>query len=147
VEGNPVNSGNFALSIGNFDDEPVPALSQTISTVVGNSYSGSLFVNYGGCCTDGNAFFNVVVNNQTVLSLNSTNTTTSYQQFFFTFTGTGSDILTLEGNTDPSEWFADDVVVTGAAGVATPEPNLIFVLAGALSAVVFWRIRNSRQVS
>jgi hypothetical protein len=57
VEGNPVNSGNFALSIGNFDDEPVPALSQTISTVVGNSYSGSLFVNYGGCCTDGNAFF------------------------------------------------------------------------------------------
>lgn len=139
------NSGSFNLSIGNDDFQAVPTLSQTLGDVAGETYSGSLFVEYTGCCGDPGAFFDVQVNNQNVLALDSS-IPNAYNQYFFSFTGAGSDVLTLTGNTNPGEWYVDDVVVT-SNGVVTPEPNLIFVLAGALSAVVLWRVRRSCQVS
>jgi hypothetical protein len=42
--------------------------------------------------------------------------------FFFSFVGTGSDTLTIQGNTNPGEWSVDDVSVTGAAVGATLLP-------------------------
>ncbi|HBZ71185.1 MAG TPA: hypothetical protein DEP35_16215 [Deltaproteobacteria bacterium] len=124
----PVNSGGFALQIGNFDTEPAPTLSQILTDVATASYSGSIFVNYGGFTTpDSGAFFDLQINGVTVLALNDT-TPNSYVQYNFSFTGTGSDTLTLTGNTNLSEWFVDDVVVT-----AVPEPATgLLVMGGVL---------------
>ncbi len=130
VRATPVNSGNFALSIGNFDSQPAPALSQTLTDRPGGAYTGSLFVDYGGCCSDTGAFFDVQINGSNVLALDH-NTPNTYTQYFFAFTGTGSDTLTLTGNTNPSEWFVDDVVVTGPRAV--PEPSSFAVLGVALA--------------
>jgi len=118
------NSGSFGLSIGNFDDQPVPALSQTLTDLAGGSYSGSLYVSYG--YTDPGAYFEVLIDGAPVLTLSDT-TPAAYSQYTFSFTGTGSDVLTIEGDTNPSEWFVDDVVVTGPAA-ATPEPTSILLL-------------------
>ena len=122
----PVNSGAFALSIGNFDFEPAPALSQTIVDVPGALYSGSLFVDYGGFgAGDAGAFFDVQINGATVLALNDTapGAALGFFAYTYSFTGTGSDVLTLTGNTNPSEWFVDDNVILGAPPTGVPEPS------------------------
>jgi hypothetical protein len=144
-----VHSGSFALSIGNFDNEPAPSLSQTLTDVATATYSGSIFVLYGGAgTTDTNVFFDVQINGSNVLALNNTAPGT-YTEYTFSFTGTGSDTLTLTGNTSPSEWYVDDVVVTGALAVPAPLIGLglpaflivggVFLLLGILKrrAVVF----------
>jgi hypothetical protein len=131
----PVNSGTYALSIGNTDSEPIPSLSQTLTDIAGATYSGSLFIDYGGAGegdTTAGVFFDTLIDGTTVQSLNYT-AAGVYTQYFFTFTGTGSDTLTLEGNTSPSEWFVDDIVVTESSGPppitgTTPEPSSIALL-------------------
>jgi len=118
-----VNSGATALSIGNDDGQAVPTVSQTLTDVSGDTYSGSIYVLYGGAGTsDTNVFFDVSVDGTNVLALNNTAAGT-YTQYAFSFIGTGSDLLTLGGNTSPSEWYVDDVVVTGTpASTSVPEP-------------------------
>lgn len=130
--GSIANSGGFALSIGNYDGDAAPALSQTLTDSAGTLYAGALYVDDEGCCTDSAAFFDVQVNGITVLALDATDTTGSFVAYTFGFTGTGADTLTLSGNTDPSEWYVDDVVVTAAE---VPEPSSLALLAGALGAV------------
>jgi hypothetical protein len=120
VTSNPVNSGMFALSIGNLDNQPVPSLSQTFADVTGTTYTVSLFLAYQGSGDPG-AFFTASAGGQSI-------TQTSlvifpYMPLSFMFTGSGSDTLVLEGNTNPSEWFVDDVSVTGAAVGGVPEPS------------------------
>jgi hypothetical protein len=114
------NSGTYGLSIGNYDSEPVPSLSQTLTDFAGANYSGSLYVSYG--YGDSNAYFDVLINGAPVLALDG-GTPPAFNQYTFSFVGTGSDVLTLEGNTNPAEWYADDVVVAGQAAV--PEPSSI----------------------
>jgi hypothetical protein len=122
------NSGTFALSIGNFDNQPVPSLSQALSDVNGDLASGSIYLAYGGGTGgDPNAFFDVLINGVTVLAEGDTFGPT-YRKLTFSFVATGSDVLTLEGNTNPSEWFADDVVITQSA-FSTPEPESMVLLA------------------
>jgi len=121
------HSGNFDLSIGNFDNQPLAMLSQTIATVSGDTYSGSFWAFDGGANGDPNAFLNLVVDGNVEVSLNDT--VGAWSQFTFSFTGTGSDTLTIEAQTNPSEWYADDVVVTGASPV--PEPSTFALLSGA----------------
>jgi hypothetical protein len=56
-----------------------------------------------GYVTPQDMFLAVVILNDTV---------SGYTEFFFSsFTGTGSDTLTIEAQTNPSEWYVDDVVV------------------------------------
>ncbi|MEI9981037.1 MAG: PEP-CTERM sorting domain-containing protein [Edaphobacter sp.] len=131
LRSSPVNSGFLALSIGNTDAEPVPSLSQTLTDVAGATYSGSLFVDYGGAGqgdTSSAVFFDTLINGVAVQSLNSSAPGVCIQ-YFFSFIGTGSDVLTLEGNTSPSEWLVDDIVVTESSGPpvvgTTPEPSSI----------------------
>jgi hypothetical protein len=138
-------SGNDGLSIGNYDDQPVPTLSQTLSDVAGATYSGSLFIAYGGAGDgDTSAFFDVLINGVSVLSLNDT-ATYWYSPYTFSFVGTGSDVLTLEGNTNPVEWYVDDIVVTDPSSV--PEPGSILLLATVLGlCCVTLRKRGSPNV-
>jgi hypothetical protein len=118
---NSGNSGSFALVIGNLDIQPPPAVSQTLTDVAGATYSGSIFVDYGGGGDgDDKAFFDVQINGGNVLALDDTSPA-RYTEYTFSFTGTSSDTLTLTGNTNPSSWVVDDVVVTGPLS-AVPAP-------------------------
>lgn len=138
------NSGSYGLSIGNFDYQPVPALSQTLTDIAGDTYNGSLYVSYGGAGGgDTGAYFGALINGTAVLALNDT-TLYGYTQYTFSFVGTGSDVLTIEGNTNPSEWYADDVVVKSSSVV--PEPASVFLF-GTLIAGVFASRRFSRRLS
>jgi hypothetical protein len=137
------NSGSHGLSIGNDDSEPVPALSQALSDAVGTTYNGSLYVSYGGAGTsDTNPFFDVLIDGAPVLSL-TYQAAPVFTEYTFSFVGTGSDTLTLEGNTSPSEWYADDVVITAGAS-AVPEPGSAFLMAAG-GAFLFLRRRLARQ--
>ena len=143
VESSLVYQGTSALQIGNDDDQPVPQLSQTFTDISGATYSGSLYVDYGGAGTsDTLPFFNVLIDNNSVLSLDHTAPGT-YTRYTFSFTGTGSDTLALQGNTSPSEWFVDNITVTTTAS-AVPEPGEVFPLAGALVCGAFYMVRRRR---
>jgi hypothetical protein len=149
VTTSPVNSGTYASSIGNFDSQPVPELSQTITDKVGSSYSGYLYVDYGGAGGgDTGAFFNVEIDGVSLLALNDTAPGCAppagcYTKYTFSFTGTGSDVLTFGGNTNPSEWYVDDIVVLGPA--VTPEPGILLMLSISLLglALAAWRFDKS----
>ena len=122
-----VNSGLAALSIGNFSFQPAPALSQVLSDIAGDPYNASFYIQYGGFGTaDTTPFFDAQINGTTLASLTGQTGPEFYTIVNFSFTGTGSDTLSFTGNTNPSEWFLDDVVVTCAPGsvCATPPPPL-----------------------
>jgi hypothetical protein len=145
----PVNSGNDALSIGNFDNESVPALSQVLTDTSGTTYNGSLYVDYGGAGTgDTLPFFDVQINGTNEVALDNTapgGPSGIFTQYTFSFVGTGSDTLTLTGNTSPSEWYVDDVVITAGATSAVPEPRLPLLLAGLFGAFLLARHRFVAQ--
>lgn len=144
----PVYQGGHALSIGNLDNTPAPVLSQTLTDANGIQYSGSVWVDYGGAGSgDSGAFFNVLINNVAVVSLDDTapgyingfTTGVGYTEYTFSFTGTGSDVLALTANTTQSEWFVDNISVTAA----TPEPSFYVLLGALLSLVVLWSRRGA----
>jgi hypothetical protein len=141
----PVNSGNYALSIGNDDDNPPPMLSQTLSDTSGVTYYGSLYVDYGGAGTsDPLPYFDVQIDGTNVVALNYT-AAGDYTKYTFSFVGTGSDTLSLTGNTNPDEWFVDDIVVTPGCTSAVPEPRSSFLLAGLGGAFLLLRRRFAAQ--
>ena len=47
----------------------------------------------------------------------------TFEQFSFSFVGTGHDRLQIAAETNPSSWFADDVSVTGSAAGGVPETS------------------------
>lgn len=138
------NSGNDGLLIGNGDAEPTPTLSQTFSDTLGVTYNGSLYISYGGAGqNDSAASFQTLINGTTKVSLGDSASLT-YTKFTFSFVGTGSDTITLQGNTNPSEWEVDDIAITAASGTSTPEPgSMALIAAGFL--VLIWRWGRVRQ--
>jgi PEP-CTERM motif len=114
-----VHSGSFSLSIGNFDNQPLAQLSQSFADVNGATYTVSFWGKTGGA-NDPLAFLNVAVG---TAGVTFNETASSFTNGTFTFVGTGSDTLIISAQTNPSEWFVDDVSVTGAAVGAVPEPS------------------------
>jgi hypothetical protein len=148
------HSGAFALQIGNFDDQAVPSLSQTLTDVAGNTYTGTLFLEYGGNANgtpDTSAFFNVLIGSTIIASATGAAPSDGgwpgvYTALMFSFVGTGSDVLTIEGNTNPSEWFVDDISVPGGT-TATPLPAALPLFAtgiGGLGLLGWRRKRKAR---
>ena len=140
---NLVHSGNNSLQIGNFDAQPTPTFSQTITDVSGATYTGSFwaFADDGG---DAAAFLQLQVNGVTKVAL--ADTVNSYAEFNFTFTGTGSDTLSIGAVTNPGEWYVDDVVVTGQlpGTTVTPEPSELAPLALAGVFLMVVAVRKGR---
>jgi hypothetical protein len=134
------------LSIGNDEGQLVPGLSQVLTDTSGTTYNGSLYIDYGGAGTgDALPFFDVQINGSNELALGPSAPGGGFTQYTFSFTGTGSDTLTLTGNTSPSEWFVDDVVVTAGSTSAVPEPRLPLLLAGLFGAFLVVRHRFAVQ--
>ena len=96
------NSGSNSLSIGNYDYQPVAALSQTLTDTDLTTYNGSLFAYYGGGGDgDTSAFLAVLNGVTTLLTLNDTTSGQSWEQYTFSFVGSGTDVLTIEAATNP----------------------------------------------
>jgi hypothetical protein len=120
--GTGAHGGNGYLQIGNFDDQPLAVLSQTFTDTPGTLYTVNFFAEYGGAGQgDTNAFLEVQARGGSVtLGDQATDTWTG---FSFLFVGSGSDTLSISATTNPSEWFVDDITITGGVTAAVPEPS------------------------
>jgi hypothetical protein len=138
------NSGSYSLSIGNYDYEALAALSQTFSDVVGATYTGTFYAFDGGANGDSGAFLDASIDGTTLKALDDT--VASYTKETFTFTGTGSDTFTIAAQTNPSEWFVDDVSIQGAGAVPEPASWAMMLLGvGAIGTLL--RSRRSAAVA
>jgi hypothetical protein len=68
----------------------------------------------------------------------------AYALYGFNFTGTGSDTLKFEAQTNPSEWFLDDVSVVGPVPGGAPEPGTLVLLGLGLAAGSMRRVRRGQ---
>ena len=149
VNSSDPNSGTYKLSIGNSDDQPVPMLSQSLTDVASSTYNGSIWLNYNES-SDPDAFFQVLVDGTPVLTVDGPGPypfpgSGAYEEFFFSFVGTGSDTLAIQGNTNPGEWSVDDISVTAAAVGATPLPATLPLFATGLGAMGLLGWRRKRK--
>lgn len=127
--GSIFHSGATSLSIGDFDDEALATLSQSFNDVAGDTYNVTFWAAYGGGIGgDPNAFLTVSVGSTGKTVLDTIGET--FEQFSFSFVGTGHDTLTIAGQTNPSSWFVDDASVTGAVGTVPEAPTWAMMLAG-----------------
>jgi hypothetical protein len=140
------NSGSYGLSIGNYDYEDLAGLSQTLTDTSGVTYKGSVWIDYGGGIGgDPGAFLKILIgSSNTVLSLDDS-APDAWTKYSFSFVGTGSDLLTLEATTNPSEWYVDDFVIVGANPV--PEPATLLLLGSGLFASGALARRRRRKPS
>ena len=139
-----VRSGSFSLAISNDDQpqQPLSQLSQSFSDVVGATYSVSFYAFDGGANGDPMAFLNVAVG-ATGVTFNDT--VSSFTNGTFTFVGTGSDKLVISAQTNPNEWYVDDVSVTGAAVGAVPEPSTWAMMILGFAGLGFMAYRRRRN--
>ncbi|HXK06862.1 MAG TPA: hypothetical protein VMS37_30995 [Verrucomicrobiae bacterium] len=147
VENQIFNSGTNALMFGNFDSDPLgPAgISQALSgDVIGATYTVTfyLFYNTTSSNLDPNAFVKATINGVTQLTIPGDDAAPihGFVQYQFNFTGTGADTLGFLAQTNPSEWFLDDVVATDAPPV--PEPAPWVLTSGGLLLAGLSRIRR-----
>jgi hypothetical protein len=114
------HSGQFALQIGNFDGQPLPIFTQTFADTSGVTYTGTFYVNARFPNRDPNAFLKVSIDGATEVTV--TDALDTYTQETFSFTGTGSDTIAVAAQNTASEFYIDDISVTGSAVAAVPEP-------------------------
>jgi hypothetical protein len=135
------HSGLSALSISNFDDQPLATLTQTFGDVAGDTYNVSFWAFDGGANADANAFLTAAVGSQ---SKTFDDSVASYTEGTFTFVGTGSDTLSIAAQTNEGEWFADDVSVT-ETGAVVPEPSTWALVLIGFAGLGFAGYRASRR--
>jgi hypothetical protein len=130
VTGSIFHSGANSLQIGDDDGQALAALTQSFNDVAGDTYNVTFWAAYGGGVGgDPNAFLSVSVVGVAGATVMDTIGET-FQEFSFSFVGTGHDTLEIAGQTNPSSWFTDDVSVTGAAGTVPEAPTWAMMLAG-----------------
>ena len=146
VRANVEYSGAYALQFGNLDYQPAAGISQTMSDIVGANYIVSFFLLDGGASEqDPNAFFDAQINGTTLFSVTGLTAPAAYTQFSFSFTGTGSDTLSFLADTNPSEFYLDDIVVTDpAVSSDTPEPATYVLLFAGLAGLGLFAASRSR---
>ena len=99
-----------------------PSISQTLSTISGQSYSLSLWAKVTSAYpTNIPNILTIMFNSSTLFSGQLTNTT--WQNGVWTVTGNGTDVLTIAGNNPNGATEVDDVSLT-----TTPEPSSVALL-------------------
>lgn len=121
------NSGSDYAVLGPVGSDAT--LSQTLSTAVGGMYTFSFYFASVG---DSPADFTASWDGTPLLSLVNPNTGSSYTQYQYAVTGTGSDAIQFTFRDDPAYMALDDVVV----GSTTPEPGTVGMLIGGLGLVL-----------
>jgi len=108
------------------------SISQTLSTIVGESYTVSFFLAaHAGAGNEFHAMFG----SDTLLEINNTpNFIFPYTQYSFTEVATGPfTVLTFAGRTPPGVFYLDDISVTAAGPAAVPEASSVISLGVLLS--------------
>jgi hypothetical protein len=135
------NSGNYALQFGNDDNQPAAGISQTFSDINGDNYQVTFYTFDNGANEDSNAFLEALVDSNVEVKLTGAPgpgagiANATYTEYQFDFTGTGSDTLSFLADTNPAEWYLDDVSVVGTSLSATPEPGSLALLVAGLMMV------------
>jgi len=130
----------YNLSIGNYDWQTPPSLSQTFSDNVSEVYTVSFFLFSNNW--DSGSFFEASVGGSNFLDPITNNIAIgypigSYTLEAFTFVGTGSDTLVLTGNDTPGEWYVSNVSVTGTG---VPDQGMtVLMLSFGLAALGFFQ--------
>jgi len=99
-------------------------LSQTFTDTAGGQYVFSFWFASVG---DNPSSFSAMWDGTTVLSLTNPNTGSSWTQYSFAETGTGSDSITFTFRDDPGYMALDNVSVT-PTGQTVPEPSSLLLL-------------------
>ena len=111
--------GSFYVTMGPVGSDGT--LSQTFSTVAGQSYSFSFwFASVGDNPSDFSAYWD----GTPVLSLTNPNTGSNWTNYSFTETGTGSDTVSFAFRDDPAYLALDNVQVQATV----PEPSSFLLL-------------------
>ena len=117
-------------------------LSQTFSDVLGTTYTVSFYGVDGGANGDANAFLRVAVG---AAGVTFNDTVSLFTNGTFTFVGTGSDTLIISAQTNPNEWFVDNLSVSGAEVGAVPEPSTWAMMLLGFAGIGFMAYRRSRK--
>jgi PEP-CTERM motif len=126
LAGQGINGASPALSIGNDDNQfPQPAtLSQTFSDTAKTVYTVDFFWRVSGA-GDPNAFLTLAVGGSFVTipePASLVGGSTPFVEDSFTFTGTGSDTLSISAQTNPGDFFVDNISLSTVTS-AVPEPS------------------------
>jgi hypothetical protein len=99
-------------------------LSQTFSDTAGGHYTFSFwFASVGDNPSD----FSASWDGNQLLSLTNPNTGSSWTQYTYNVTGTGTDTIQFAFRDDPGYMALDNVSVSAAGGGTTPEPSSIML--------------------
>jgi hypothetical protein len=120
-------SGTYFLYFGTESGDP-SVLSQTFSDVAGANYSVSFWAfdgTTGPGWYDPIDFLTVTAGGVTGVTLYGSATTrpTTYSNYVFNFIGSGSDTLTMTGQSGYCCWQIDNIAVNGPAVSPIPEPS------------------------
>lgn len=147
----PVHGGTNAAQIAGFSDNP-NTLTQNIATTAGTAYSLSFWryqdpmnptIDY---FPDGQTFLTVTWNGVSIFdeSYSGVYAGAPYQNFTFSVTGTGSDVLQFISAQDPAFTYLDDVSLNVAA---VPEPSTWAMMILGFAGVGFMAYRRRNQAA
>jgi hypothetical protein len=143
----PFSNTATSLSIGNYDAEPTPTISQLLTTVVGQQYRLSFVWGMSGYYDpagdpvgnyDPGAFLDTAINGVVLshLVMSTTPPPIPAGQSFapptlltLAFVGTGADLLSFSATTDLGEWYLSEVSVA-ATPIPAALPLFLCALAG-----------------
>jgi hypothetical protein len=138
----PVHSGTFAATFTNNSTSPtdVDTLTQTISTVSGDTYQFSFYLDVVPLSGNGENIFQADWNGTQELNLTTASTILAgYQLYTYDVTATsGSTVIKFDGNDPYGYNDLDDVVVvdtTVSSSSPVPEPASTFLLGTVLAAL------------
>jgi hypothetical protein len=121
------HAGTFSAELGQFSADGAVALTQSIATTVGTTYTFSFWMTTqgGGLNSGAPDHFAALFGSQTVLSLTDVADPTTYTLFSFSVVATSSStVVEFDSYDDPWFFFLDDVHVTSSV---VPEPSTIIL--------------------
>jgi hypothetical protein len=143
----PAEDGSSFLAFG-ATGSTYDYISQTLSTVNGDSYSVSFWLNNNDDLSEGSSEFNAFWDGTDIgPDITPESEEFGWTEFSTTQMGTGSDTLTFGGLNVPAYIGLDNVVVDGAAGVGTvPDQGVgLVTLAVVLGGICALSARVSRR--